>query len=220
MPLRPVEDPDDSLARGGHLALDPHLVRVQVHEAAIEAEAAGAQEALADPRGAEDVGSEVADERHRMEPEHPSGHEDGDAGRVGERGGDQQAVRDDDELLLRAQLEREVVGGRARVERHGFALVDHRRGRLSDGPLPSDLQSQAEVEAELGLPALERPYASADTSDEALPGHLAEIAPHRDLRDGKGFRKFRNVDGVPRFEQAENLAHPLVLGQIRHVLSQ
>ena len=101
----------------------------------------------------------------------------------------------------------------------GFALVDHRRRGLGDGPLPLDLQPQAEVEAELRLSALERPHAAADTSDETLPGQLAEIAPHRDLRDGEGFRKFRNVDGVARLEQAQNFAHPLVLGQIRHVLS-
>ena len=81
----------------------------------------------------------------------------------------EEAVRDDDELVLRAQLEREVVRGRARVERNGFALVDHRRRGPSDRALPLDLQPQAEVEPELGLAALERPHASADASDEALP---------------------------------------------------
>ena len=74
----------------------------------------------------EHVGADVADERHRRQAEHPAGDEHGDARRVGERRRDQEAVRDDDELALRAQLEREVVRGRARVERDRLALLDER----------------------------------------------------------------------------------------------
>ena len=218
MPLRPVEDPDHALARGSQLALDLHLVRVQVHEAALEAQAPSTQEALADPGRAKGVGSEVPDEGHRVEPEHAARDEDGDPRRVGERGGDEEAVRDDDELLLRAQLESEVVSRGARVQRNGFPFVDHRRRGLSDGTLPLDFQPQPKVEAELGLAALERPYAAPDPCHEALPGQLGEIATHGDLGDGEDFRKFRNVDGVPRLEQAQNLLHALVLRQIHHVL--
>ena len=64
VPLRPVEDADHALAGVRHLLLDPHLVRVQVHEPALEAQPAGAEEALVDPRRSEGVGAEVADERH------------------------------------------------------------------------------------------------------------------------------------------------------------
>ena len=164
--------PYDLLAGVGHLLLDPHLVRVQIHQAALEAEPARAEEALVDPRRAQHVGAEVADERHRGEAEHAAGDEHGDPGRVGERGGDQQAVRDDDELALAAQLEREVVRGRARVERDRLALAHQRGGRAGDGPLALDLEAEPEVEADLRLALLERADAAADAGDEALPGEL------------------------------------------------
>src|SRR5436309_5779949 len=47
-PLRVVEGPDDALARIAHLPLDPNLFGIQVHETAIETDAARAEEALAD----------------------------------------------------------------------------------------------------------------------------------------------------------------------------
>ena len=78
---------------------------------------------------AEDVGAEIADERHRRQAQHPAGDEHGDAGGVRERRRDEQAVRDHDELPLRAELEREVVRGRARVERDRLALVRPSRPR-------------------------------------------------------------------------------------------
>ena len=42
MPLGPVEDAEDLLAGICHLLLDPHLVRVQIHEASLETESARA----------------------------------------------------------------------------------------------------------------------------------------------------------------------------------
>ena len=102
----------------------------------------------------------------------------GDPRRVGERRRDEQPVRDDDELPLRAQLEREVVRGRARVERDRLALVDHRRGRARDRALPLDLEPEAQVEPDLELALLQRPHAAADAGDEAL----ARAAAVRSLR--------------------------------------
>ena len=217
MPLRPVEDPVHALARVGHLPLDADLVRIQVHQPPREAEAARAQEALVDPRRPEDVRAEVADERHRREPQRPAGHEHRDPGRVRECGCDEQAVRDHDELALRAQLEREVVRRRAGVERDCLTLADHLRGGVCDGPLPLDLQPQPQIEADLRLALLERPYAAADPRDEALPRELGEVAANRHLGDGKGFRKFRNRNVITRLEQAEYVLHAFGLGKIANV---
>ena len=44
------------------------------------------------------------------------------------------------------------------------------------------------------LTVLERPHAAPDPRDEALLGQLPEVAPHGDLRNGKRFRKFRNLN--------------------------
>ena len=90
--------------------------------------------------------------------------------------------------------------------------------RPGDGLLPLDLEPQPEVEAQLGLAALERPDAAADAGDEPLPRQLAEVAPNRDFRNREGFRKFRNVNGIARLEQPQDFLHPLVLRQIRHAL--
>ena len=213
MPLRPVEDPVDRLAGVGHLLLDAHLVGVEVHEAAFEAEAAGAQEALVDPGRAEHVGAEIADERHGREPEHAAGYEHRDAGRVRQRGGDEQAVRDDDQLALLPQLERDVVGGRARVERHRLALLDHRRGGAGDRALMLDLEPQAQLEPDFRLALLERPHPAADPRDEPLLGEGGQVAADRYLRNRKRLRKFRNLNGVARLEHPEHLLHPLFLGK-------
>ena len=78
----------------------------------------------------------------------------------------EQAVRDDDELALRPELEREVVGGRARVERDRLALADHRRRRPRDRLLALGLEAEPQVEAELGLAVLERSHAAADARGE------------------------------------------------------
>ena len=73
MPLRPVEDPVHLVARIGHLLLDPDLVRVQIHQAAREAEPARAEKSLVDTRRAEHVGTEVAHERHRRQAQDTTG---------------------------------------------------------------------------------------------------------------------------------------------------
>ena len=61
MPLRPVGDADDVLARVRHLLLDPDLVRVQIHQPALDADAARAEEAPLEARVAKEVSAETAD---------------------------------------------------------------------------------------------------------------------------------------------------------------
>ena len=135
--------------------------------------------------------SDIADE-----PQRPAGDEHGDPGGVGERGRDEQAVRDDDELALRAQLEREVVRRRARVERDGLALADDRRGRARDRALPLDLEPEPEVEPDLRLPVAERADAAPHAGDEPLLREQREVAADRHLRNRKRFRKFRNRNRI------------------------
>src|SRR5207249_6092278 len=65
MPLRAVEDAENLLTGVGHLLLDPHLVRIQIHESALEAQAARTEKTLVDPSRAEDIRPEIADKRHR-----------------------------------------------------------------------------------------------------------------------------------------------------------
>jgi hypothetical protein len=153
-----------------------------------------------------------------VQPEHPARDQHRDPRSVGQRRGDQEPVRDDDELLLRAQLEREVVGRRARVERDRLALVHHGGCRACDGLLTGDLEPQPEVERKLRLAALQRPDAAADAGDEAAARKLGEIASDRDFRNRERFRKFRNLDGVACLEHSQNLLHPLLLRQVREVV--
>ena len=54
-------------------------------------------------------------------------------------------------------------------------------------------------------PCCERPDAAADARDEALPRELGEVAAHRHLGDREGFRKFRNLNGIARLEQAQHV---------------
>ena len=61
-PLRLVGDADDALAGGGHLALDLHLVRVEIHEAALDADPPRAEEAPVEASAAQDARREVADD--------------------------------------------------------------------------------------------------------------------------------------------------------------
>ena len=160
---------------------------------------------------------EVPDERHRREAQDPAGEEHRDPGRVGQRGRDEQAVRDDDELPLRAQLECEVIRGRAGVERDRLALVDHLGCGAGDRALRLDLEAHPQIEAELRLALLQGTRAAADPRDEALTGQLPEIAPHRDLGDGKRLRKFRNLNVIPRLEQAQHMLHSLGLREVGEV---
>ena len=141
MPLGAVEDSIHLLARIRHLLLDADLVRIEVHQASGDAQPTRAEKALVDPRRPQDVRAEIPDEGHRREPQHPACHEHRNARGIGERRRDEQAVRDDYQLALGAKLEREVVGGRARVEGDGLALVDHRRRRAGDRALPLDLET-------------------------------------------------------------------------------
>ena len=134
-----------------------------------------------------------------------------DPGCIGERGRDEQPVRDDHELALRAQLEREVVRRRARVERDRLALTDERRRRPGDRALALHLEPKAQVEADLGLALLERANAAAHAGDEPVLGERGEVAADRHLGDRKRFRKFRNRNGIARLQQPEDVLHPLLL---------
>ena len=91
--------------------------------------------------------------------------------------------------------------------------LDHRGRGARDRALALDLEPQAEVEADLRLPVLQRPDAAADAGDEALACELGEVAAHRDLGNRKRFRKFRNVNGVARLEHLQHLLHALVLAR-------
>ena len=162
--------------------------------------------------------AEIADERHGREPEHPAGDEHVDAGRVRQRSCDEDPVGDDDELALGAELEREVVGGRARIEGDRLAVADELRRLAGDRTLPVDVEPEAKVEAELRLAAVERPHAAAYACNKSLPRKLGEVAANRDLRNRKGFRKFRNLNGIARLEHLQHLLHPLALGQTWQVL--
>ena len=58
---------------------------------------------------------------------------------------------------------------------------------------------------------LQGPDAAAHAGDEPLARELGQIAAHRNLGNRKCFRKFRNLNGIARLEQAEDVLHPLVL---------
>ena len=65
---------------------------------------------------------------------------------------------------------------------------------------------------------LERSDAAPDARDEALTRELGEIAAHGDLRHGEGLRKFRNLNVIPRLEQAEDMLHALRLREIAKIV--
>ena len=154
-----------------------------------------------------------------VQAEHAAGDEHGDARRVGERGRDQQAVRDDDELPLRAQLEREVVRGRARVERDRLAVArPSPRRPLAIARFRSTSRRSRKSKPSSDWPRCSGADAAAHAGDEPLPRELGEVAADGDLRNRKRFRKFRNVNGIARLEHAQDFLHPLVLRQIRHAL--
>ena len=64
---------------------------------------------------------------------------------------------------------------------------------------------------------LERAGAATDARDKALPRELPEIAPDRDLRDGKRLRKFRNLNVIACLEQAHHVLHALRLREVPKV---
>ena len=175
MPFRAVEDRDDLLARGSHLALDLHLLGVEIEQTAVEADASHADEALVDSRAAQNVARRIADDGHCRQAEHPARHEHVDAGRIGKGDRIEQAVGDDDDLALLAQLERQVIGGRARVERNRLPVSDHRRRRSGDRALLGRLEMKPNVEGQLRLATLEPADATAHAGDKPLAGELREI---------------------------------------------
>ena len=211
VPLGAVDDADHPLAGLGHDLLDPDLLRVQVHQAPRQAQAAGAEEDGVDPHPREDLGRPVAADGHRRQAQQAAGHQDVDPRRLGQRGGDEQAVGDHHQLAAGAELQREVVRGGAGVERDRLALAHHRGRRAGDRPLAAGLQPQAHVERELGLALVEGAHPAAHPGDQPLAREAGEIGPDRDLRNRKRFRKFRNLDGIAVLEHAEHLLPPLVL---------
>ena len=110
-----------------------------------------------------------------------------------------------------AQLEREVVRGRARVERNGLTLLDERRGCPRDRLLALGLEPQAQIESELRLASLKRPHTTSETGDKALARKFREITSHRDLGNRKHFRKFRNMNGITVLEHPQDLLHTVAL---------
>ena len=223
MPLRPVDDPVHLVTRISHLLLDSDLVRVEIHQAAREAEPARAEKSLVDASRAEHVGAEVAHERHRRQAQDTAREQNSDPRSVRERGRDQQAVGDHDELALGAQLQREVVGGRARVQRDSLTLVHHLGCCPRDRTLRLDLEADPQIEADLGVAVLQGPRPAPDPSHEPLTRQLSEVAPDRDLGYGKRLRKFRNLNVITSLEQAQHVLHPLGLrkaGEVDRVADQ
>src|SRR5262249_43461409 len=130
---------------------------------------------------------------------------------------EERPFRDDDRSPLRPHLGREIVGGRARAESDRLALVDHGGRRSGDGALLLDLESKTHVEADLELALAERTCAAADARHAPVPSQLAEVVPDGDLRHGEGLRKFRNLNVIAGFEQAQHVLHPLRLREIAEI---
>src|SRR5207247_10439509 len=129
MPLVADAYPTHLPPRLRHRLLDADLVRIEVHQAAGDAQSTRTEKALVDPRRSKDVRAEIPDERHSREPQHPARHEHRDSRRIGERRRDEQAVRHDYQLPLGTKLEGEAVSGRAAVEGDGPTPVAQRRRR-------------------------------------------------------------------------------------------
>src|SRR5581483_5927006 len=53
--------------------------------------------------------------------------------------------------------------------------------------------------------------------DEPLSSQRLQVAPDGDLRDRKGFRKFRNRNGIPDLEQPQDVLHALGLREIAEI---
>ena len=118
---------------------------------------------------------------------------------------------------LRAQLEREVVGGRARVERDCLALVDHRRGSARDRALALDLEAQPQVEADLRLPRL-----SARTPPRTRATSPCCASVVRSLRTvtsetEKASASSATVNGIAGLEQLQAPAASALAAQITRI---
>ena len=80
-----------------------------------------------------------------------------------------------------------------------------------DRLLALGLETEAQVERQLGLAALQRSHATTDAVHETLARKLREIAADGDLGNREGFRKFRNVNGITVLEHPQHLLHALAL---------
>ena len=148
-------------------------------------EPARAQKAHVDAGGAQHLAAQVADQRHRRQAQQPAGHQHADARRVGQRGGDQEPVRDDHELALGAQLEGQVVGRRARVEGDRLALADERGGGPGDRPLARRLERAGAGRSRPPSGPAEGAHPTARPRHQALPGQPGQVAARRHLGDRK-----------------------------------
>ena len=103
--------------------------------------------------------------------------------------------------------ERDVEGGRARVEGDRLAVPDHRGGSPGDRALRVLLDPEANVERGLRLSGLERPRATANASDKAPLRKNRKVVPDRDLGDLEVTSELRHRHGVTRVEQLEDPIH-------------
>ncbi len=78
-----------------------------------------------------------------------------------------------------------------------------------------DLEAHPQIEADLRLTRAGAPARRPGSARRGPAGQLPEVAPDGDLRNGKRFRKFRNLNVISRLEQPEHMLHPLLLRQIR-----
>jgi len=82
---------------------------------------------------------------------------------------------------------------------------------ISVNPVDTKVRSpKPQVEADLrAVP--QGTHASADARDKPLAGQCRQIAANRDFRNRKRLRKFRNLHGIPRFEEPQHMLHPFLL---------
>ena len=149
--------------------------------------------------------ADVADERHRGQPQHPARDEHGDAGRVGERRRDPEAVRDDDELALsraaRARGSTRSCSSRARRPRPPR--------RAPPPPARPPACGRPRSGAAVSNAISEWPRCSGRTPPRTRATSPCRARSERSLRivtseTENYLRKFRNRKRIARLEQAQD----------------
>ena len=145
-PLRAVDHADDASAGRCHLPRRSNLVRSGAEQTAVQAQRAPPEETNVDSHSPEhrDRGNRADGERTREE--HPARQERRHGVGAYEHRGDGQAVGYDEELVLPAELKREVACGGARAERHRLAILHERRSESGDPPILVRLETQPMLE--------------------------------------------------------------------------
>ncbi len=207
MPLSTVEDADDALAAAAISCLSRTSYGLRSMRPRSRLRPRAPRKPVLMLVDAEHVGAEIADERHRVEAEHAAGHEHVDARCVGERGRDQEAVGDDDELLL---------AGAARAR--GSTRWCSSRARRPRLPRPSRRGGGDRLLAARprgGDASRSRARTGCAASGRAPPRTRAtrpwRASSERSLRTvtsetANVFRKFRNVNGIAALEHAQDCA--------------